>query len=225
MLRLLLTELRYQHRIVVWTVFIAVAFLVTSYAVTQTNFSHFVLPYLGFIAPYLFFVEASKEQHSRLYASVPLSLRSIALYRLGVVVISILFYFLMYIAMNLWLYEESLPNMKNLLLAAGLIVGIYGCAYIYRDFFREIILHKNITREKVAPILILIGIILQVFFLATLIGARSSDGDNALITRMVDWLAEHFPFRGQFGYIRALVFGGLAAFLSIYTFKKSKVRY
>ncbi len=222
---LLRIEIRYQFYILLWIIVVALGVVLVSALLRNYSIINFTLSYSAFITPYFVFINANKENRNRRYATLPIALRHIALYRIVLVIFSMAMFGVLYWLLQKLILKSELAELRDILLIAGLTLFIYGISYIYRDLFREFILRKGITREKVAPVLILIAIILQLAILAAFLQAKAGNNSGFHIGRILDWLITHFPFRGQAGHINAFIVGNVLGIISIFTFERSKVRY
>jgi hypothetical protein len=225
MWRLFQIEIQYHYRSILLLVAINVIILAIDTITKNPAVSSFILPYTAFITPFVIFKNSAKEHKSRFYPTLPISLRAVAVYRVFLVVFSMAIFYAVYIGWQLFVLKQSDIHFGMAIVIAGLTLSIYGIGYIYRDIFREFIIRKGITREKVAPVLILIGIVLQVWLLVTFLQTKSGNEADWHIGHAIDWLIANFPFRGQTGPMKSLITGSVLALISIFTFERSKVRY
>ncbi len=224
MWHLLKTEILYQKKNMF--LFFIISFFVMAFAIAvhRPYLAHFIPFYMATFTPYSLLINANKEHRNRLFVSLPLTLRSLACYRMMLLLLSLVWYSLLFFGFYALAYTPFLVPIRHVVTFSSFAVLLYAFSYLIRDLFREGILRKNITREKVAPFLILLLILIQVWLAYALIVSRT--GKTVYhIGNLVDWLVVNFPFAGQWGFVKALIPAFVLGCISIFTLEQSKVRY
>ncbi|MBN1479351.1 hypothetical protein EH223_16150 [candidate division KSB1 bacterium] len=219
---LLKTELTYQKNTLFFILAFHVALIIYSFFTTVAWVFYFWPFYIACFLPYGLFINAAKEKRTIVFAKLPLQSRALALYRIVIVLIFTLFLLGTYYTLLAVAHREFNPDLKKVLVMTGLIFSIYGFAYIYRDLFREFILRHDLTRERVAPYLVLAGIILQIGLIFALFAKPSNSSG---LDAVMEVLIHKNPLLGESGHLWAMIPGIILILISLFTFEHSKVRY
>jgi hypothetical protein len=222
---LLKTELKYQWQSVIFLIVFAILALTLTIITKKEFFGHFMPAYLALFTPYALILNGSKEKRHRSMVALPVGVRTLALYRLSLVIISLIFYRLFFSFSYSILAPHLLTSPAGYIKAGSVILIIYAASYIYLDLMRGFINRKGITKEKVTPVLLLLGIIVQVWLVLAFVKSKSGAESTFHPGYAIDWLVAHRPFQGEYGFLVALALSLFLALVSIISYQQSKTRF